>query len=123
MTNDNEVAPTHAATHPAYSVYSGECGIDPAPFRIDEGKFAGTVFNYATVKVKDDDGGSIDYKLDFMQIVEDGGSVTKFTSDEVNGEFFETVASPILLNMLAQFVEREASGAVAEPKFVEVDEL
>lgn len=87
---------------PAYSF--GEDVNNPGNmvFKVDEGKFQGTVFNYAEVKL--DENQNLKYTVNFQLLLK-GMLVQDTISQEDATEFYNDVATKILLDVVSQTKE------------------
>lgn len=110
----NELSPC-----PEHSYGKVEKGHQNALIRVDEGRFAGTIYSYANVTVEDTndgtDEGLLRYETLFTTFVMDGQSYTKAVDDEIQIEFHEECSRPILHYMIKQAVSKaEAENATQE---------
>lgn len=71
-------------------------------FKVDEGKFAGTVFNYAEVKL--DENQQLKYSVNF-QLYLRNGILWESIEDADLKEFYDDVATKVLLDVISQTKE------------------
>ena len=86
---------------PEYSMYSGDTSYDTQPFRIDDGKYKGTIFLYNTIELIDNHGeGTLKYSVTILNLMIHGETKTEFDSELHIEEFHEVCAKPILIYII-----------------------
>lgn len=86
---------------PEYMMYSGDTSYDTQPFRIDDGKYKGTIFLYNAIELIDNDGeGTLKYSVTILNLMVHGETKTEFDSELQREEFHEVCAKPILIYII-----------------------
>lgn len=86
---------------PEYSMYSGDTSYDTQPFRIDDGKYKGTIFLYNAIELIDNDGeGTLKYSVAILNLMVHGKTKTEFDSELQREEFHEVCTKPILIYII-----------------------
>lgn len=85
---------------PEYSLYSGATEYDTQPFRIEEGRFAGTIFIYSEIRLDECDDGELLYTVTVLKLDVDGkqhAAIDQATTEE----FHEKCCKPILIEIIS----------------------
>jgi len=94
---------------PEYSVYSGEQALSKTqPFRIDEGRFAGTIFTYNDIFVSEDglDDSKITYSADIQHLCVEG-EVQESVDASDHDVLYNDIIGNILIYILHEYYKNE----------------
>lgn len=93
---------------PEYSVYSGEQAMSKTqPFRIDEGRFAGTIFTYNDIFVSEEglDDSKITYSADIQHLQVDGKDAEVLEAVD-HDDLYESIGN-ILIYILSEYYKND----------------